>query len=98
MSEKTMSNHTLYLIQASYATAPLALAKLQQLYAPGDQAVLMGESVLHADHEAIAQLPNCHVLDTEQQLLNPAQSAVKIISYSAFADLCLQFSRCVTLK
>lgn len=93
-----MSNHTLYLIQASYAAAPLALAKLQQLYTPGDQAVLMGESVLHADHEAIAQLPNCHVLDTEQQLLNPAQSAVKIISYSAFADLCLQFSRCVTLK
>ena len=39
-----------------------------------------------------------HVLDTEQQLLNPAQSAVQIISYSAFADLCLQFSRCVTLK
>lgn len=93
-----MSNNTLYLIQASYAAAPLALAKLQQLYAPGDQAVLMGESVLHAEHEAIAQLLNCHVLDTEQQLLNPAQSAVKIISYSAFADLCLQFSRCVTLK
>lgn len=98
MSEKTMSNHTLYLIQASYAAAPLALAKLQQLYAPGDQAVLMGESVLHAEHEAIAQLPNCHVLDTEKQLLNPVQSAVQIISYSAFADLCLQFSRCVTLK
>lgn len=98
MSEKTMSNHTLYLIQASYAAAPLALAKLQQLYAPGDQVVLMGESVLHADHEAIVQLPNCHVPDTEQQLLNPAQSAVQIISYSAFADLCLQFSRCVTLK
>ena len=93
-----MSNHTLYLIQASYAAAPLALAKLQQLYAPGDQAVLMGESVLHTDHEAVAQLSNCHVLDTEQQLLNPAQSAVQIISYSDFADLCLQFSRCVTLK
>lgn len=98
MSEKTMSNNTLYLIQASYAAAPLALAKLQQLYAPGDQAVLMGESVLHAEHEAIAQLPNCHVLDTEQQLLTLAQSTVQVISYSAFADLCLQFSRCVTLK
>ena len=56
MSGKKSSENTLYLIQASYAAAPLALSKLQQLYTSGNQVVLMGESVMHAAHEAIQAL------------------------------------------
>lgn len=98
MSEKSISNHTLYLIQASYASSPLALAKLRQIFSSGDAAIFMGEAVLYAQNEAAQYLSNCYVLDTELPLLKAGTANIQIINYSDFATLCLQFNRCITLK
>ncbi|WP_353142455.1 DsrH/TusB family sulfur metabolism protein [Acinetobacter pragensis] len=98
MSQESISEHTLYLIQASYASAPLALSKLQQLYTDGDQVVLMGESVMHAAHDSIQALEKCYVLENEQPLLKPLQKNIQLIDYAAFAELCLQFTRSISLK
>ncbi|WP_374666527.1 DsrH/TusB family sulfur metabolism protein [Acinetobacter sp.] len=97
-TERAFPAKTLYLIQAGYAAAPLALQKLQQVYAPGDQVVLMGDAVMHAAHEAIRSLEKCYVLDNEQPLLGADFDNIQLINYSEFADLCLKFSRCISLK
>ena len=98
MSGKKSSENTLYLIQASYAAAPLALSKLQRLYTSGNQVVLMGESVMHAAPEAIQALEHCYVLECEQPLLNSAPKNIQLINYEQFAALCLQFTRCISIK
>lgn len=98
MSEQFTSRNTLYLIQASYASTPLALSKLKQLYTQGDKVVLMGESVMHATHEVIQNIVECYVLENEQPLLTAHPAHIQLIDYTTFATLCLQFNRSISLK
>lgn len=95
----TMSNPTLYLIQSGYATTAQMIEQLAQMYAPDDQVVFLGESVLALAHNFITSLTEVYILENDAELLTqPYASNVKIIDYATFAELCLGFSRCVSLK
>lgn len=98
MSNQSLASNTLYLIQASYSAAPMALSKLQQLYTAGDSVVFMGDAVMHASSGILQTLQNCFVLRNEQPLLNDSNHQIQLIDYDAFATLCLQYSRCISLK
>ena len=98
MSDNTLASNTLYLVQASYSAAPLALSKLQQLYAAGDSVVFMGDAVMHASLATLPEMKNCYVLENEQALFNGSNQQIQLIDYDEFAALCLQYSRCISLK
>ncbi|OTG79491.1 hypothetical protein B9T33_11930 [Acinetobacter sp. ANC 5054] len=95
-----MSNSTLYLIQSSYANTLQCIHQLRNLVAEADAIVLMGEAVLFIADEQIQQLGTCYVLEQDVQILakNANYNHMQVISYAEFADLCLQYNRCVTLK
>lgn len=98
MSDHALASNTLYLVQASYSAAPLALSKLRQLYTAGDSVVFMGDAVMHASLDTLQEMKNCYVLENEQALLNGSSQQIQLIDYDAFAALCLQYSRCINLK
>ena len=82
-----MSNHTLYLIQSNYAATAQTLEQLAQIYTPGDQIVL------------IQNLPQIYMLENDAELLTQALSVqVKLLDFADFADLCLGFNRCISMK
>lgn len=94
-----MSNHTLYLIQSSYAATAQILEQLSQIYTRGDQVVLMGEAVLQLEHALLQNLPQIHMLENDAELLaQPLPDQVKLLTYADFADLCLGFNRCISMK
>ncbi|ANF81751.1 sulfur relay protein TusB [Acinetobacter sp. NCu2D-2] len=96
-----MSNPTLYLIQSQYGATAAVLKQLKQIFSSNDQVVFMGESVLVLNDlqgltDAFAKIA---VLDTESELLaEPINPNIQIISYDEFAALCLQFTRCISMK
>ncbi|MCU4412460.1 hypothetical protein KTH71_00145 [Acinetobacter sp. WU_MDCI_Axc73] len=92
-------DHTLYLIQSSASATQTILAKLKQIYNPHDHVVFLGESVAMLNQIDIEQFSSCYCLETEQVLLNPdLVSSLTILDYAEFADLVLQFKRCISLK
>jgi len=94
-----MTNKSLYLLQSSFSTTPAALEKLAQVYGPEDSVVLMGESVLQFQLPFLQQLDRIYVLDTDAEILAGQTPAhMQIISYAEFADLCLNYSRCIRLN
>ena len=94
-----MSNHTLYLIQSSYAAATQILDQLAPIYATGDQVVLMGEAVLLLEHSFLQSLQKFHMLENDAELLvQPLPDQIKLLNYADFADLCLEFNRCISMK
>ena len=94
-----MSNHTLYLIQSSYSTTAQILEQLAQTYTMGDQVVLMGEAVLPLEHSFLQSLPKIHILKNDAELLvQPLPDQIKLLNYADFADLCLEFNRCISMK
>ncbi|PJI30412.1 hypothetical protein [Acinetobacter pseudolwoffii] len=94
-----MSNHTLYLIQSNYAATAQTLEQLAQTYTMGDQVVLMGEAVLQLEHSFLQSLSKIHMLENDAVLLiQPLPDQVKILNYADFADLCLEFNRCISMK
>ena len=94
-----MSNHTLYLIQSDYAATAQILEQLAQIYTTGDQVVLMGEAVLQLEHASLQNLPKIHMLENDAVLLiQPLPDQVKLLNYADFADLCLEFNRCISMK
>jgi sulfur transfer complex TusBCD TusB component (DsrH family) len=94
-----MSNHTLYLIQSSYAATAQILEQLAHMYTRGDQVVLMGEAVLQLEHAFLLNLPQIHMLKNDAELLvQPLPEQVKLLTYADFADLCLEFNRCISMK
>lgn len=93
-----MSDKTLYLVQSNYASTAPILDQLAQIYAPEDQVVLMGESVLFSSHDFIKHLNQVYILEQDTELLNQSPNNSQIIDYAAFATLCLQFNRCVSMK
>ncbi|WP_216934153.1 MULTISPECIES: DsrH/TusB family sulfur metabolism protein [unclassified Acinetobacter] len=94
-----MSNHTLYLIQSTYAATTQILDQLAQFYTTGDQVVLMGEAVLQLEHSFLQSLQQVHILENDAQLLiQPFPEQIKLLNYADFADLCLKFNRCISMK
>lgn len=94
-----MSNHTLYLIQSNYAATAQILEQLAQIYTLGDQVVLMGETVLQLEHSFLQNLPQIYMLENDAELLTqPLSDQVKLLDFADFADLCLGFNRCISMK
>ncbi|HJE54230.1 MAG TPA: DsrH/TusB family sulfur relay protein [Acinetobacter pseudolwoffii] len=94
-----MSNHTLYLIQSNYAATAQILEQLAQIYTPVDQIVLMGEAVLQLEHSFLQNLPQIYMLENDAELLTqPLPDQVKLLDFADFADLCLGFNRCISMK
>ncbi|WP_110974917.1 MULTISPECIES: DsrH/TusB family sulfur metabolism protein [unclassified Acinetobacter] len=90
---------TLYLVQSPFAATELALSKLQNLYQSGDDVVLMGDAVLYIQHPFIQQLACVFVLEQDAENIAAAYpSNLETISYARFAELCLNHSRCISLK
>lgn len=94
-----MSNHTLYLIQSNYAATAQTLEQLAQIYTPVDQIILMGEAVLQLEHSFLQNLPQIYMLENDAELLTqPLPDQVKVLDFADFADLCLGFNRCISMK
>ena len=94
-----MSNASLYLVQSDFAATPAALAKLQQLYQASDCVVLMGEALLHVQYTALQQINCIYVLETDVEILAGQQTQnMQLISYAQFAELCLNYTRCIRLN
>ncbi|KWQ05100.1 MAG: DsrH/TusB family sulfur metabolism protein [Acinetobacter harbinensis] len=94
-----MSNASLYLVQSDFAATPAALAKLQQLYQASDCVVLMGEALLHVQHTVLQQINSVYVLETDVEILAGQQTQnMQLISYAQFAELCLNYTRCIRLN
>lgn len=94
-----MSSASLYLIQSNIQQTPAILTQLSSLWESGDQVILMGEAILAYQHPFLQQLSECYVLTSDLPLLPAtAQHTFKPIDYAEFADLCLQFTRCISLK
>ena len=94
-----MSDKTLYLIQSEYRYTDQILNQLLQLYTDQDHVVLTGDSVLFVDDLRLQDKQNLYVLENDAEILVQALPAhIQSISYAQFADLVLNFRRCVSLK
>lgn len=94
-----MSDKTLYLIQSEYRYTDQILNQLLQLYTDQDHVVLTGDSVLFVDDLRLQDKQNLYVLENDAEILVQALPAhILSISYAQFADLVLNFRRCVSLK
>lgn len=94
-----MSNKSLYLLQSSFSATPTVVAKLEKMYSPEDSVVLMGESILQFEQPFLQQLNCVYVLDTDAELLAGQKvKNMQIISYAEFADICLDYTRCIRLN
>ena len=94
-----MSNKSLYLLQSSFSATPAVVAKLEKMYSPKDSVVLMGESVLQFEQPFLQQLNCIYVLDTDAEILAGKEvKNMQIISYAEFADICLDYTRCIRLN
>ena len=90
---------TLFLIQSDYSSASTKLVQLQPLLQCSDSVVLMGDAVLHAQHDALQHVERLYVLDTDAALLTPQlPTHIQVISYTQFADICLAHTRCMSIK
>ena len=94
-----MQNTTLFLIQASYNSLDKIWNDLMQMAQSSDHIVLMGDAALHIPSIIMQKFSHLYCLEIEQSLLNSTIKAqIKGLKYTDFADLILQFSRCVSLK
>jgi sulfur transfer complex TusBCD TusB component (DsrH family) len=89
----------LFLIQSDFACTPQAIEKLKNIYSPQDTVILMGEAVQFITDEFLQSLENVYLLETDAENLAPHHIPhLDIISYQQFADICLQHTRCISLK
>lgn len=93
-----MSDKTLYLIQGSFLTANAHLNKLANILIAPDAVVLMGDAVLHHQHESLSNHLNVYALNQDLEILGSISHDLIAIDYDQFADLSLQFTRCISLK
>ena len=94
-----MKNSTLFLIQSPYNNVNKILDELSQMAKADDHIVMMGDSVLQVTDAVVDTYPNIYCLSNEQSLLqDDLKEHVRILEYAQFADLVLQFQRCITLK
>ena len=94
-----MKNSTLFLIQSPYNNFNKILDELSQMAKADDHIVMMGDSVLQVTDAVVDSYQNIYCLNNEQSLLQDnLKERVNILEYTQFAELVLQFQRCITLK
>ena len=94
-----MKNSTLFLVQSPYNNVNKILDELAHMAKADDHIVMMGDSVLQVTDAVVDIYQNIYCLNNEQSLLQDAlKQHVRILEYAQFADLVLQFQRCITLK
>ena len=94
-----MKNSTLFLIQSTYNNFNKILDELAHMAKADDHIVMMGDSVLQVTDAVVDIYQNIYCLNNEQSLLQDAlKQHIRILEYAQFADLVLQFQRCITLK
>ena len=90
---------TLYLVQSPFSATEQVLSKLQNLYQSGDDVVLMGDAALYMEHTFIQELACVFVVEQDAENIAAVHpSNLETISYTRFAELCLNHSRCISLK
>jgi sulfur transfer complex TusBCD TusB component (DsrH family) len=94
-----MKKNGLFLIQAAYQNTENLLKELSKMAQSDDHIVVMGDSVLRITNSLLDAFPNLYCLENEQTLLpNEVKDRVLMIDYSEFANLVIQFERCISLK
>ena len=94
-----MKNSTLFLVQSPYNNVNKILDELAHMAKADDHIVMMGDSVLQVTDAVVDIYQNVYCLNNEQSLLQDAlKQHISILEYAQFADLVLQFQRCITLK
>ena len=94
-----MKNSTLFLVQSPYNNVNKILDELAHMAKADDHIVMMGDSVLQVTDAVVDTYQNIYCLNNEQSLLQDAlKQHIRILEYAQFADLVLQFQRCITLK
>lgn len=94
-----MTDKTLYLLQSEFAKTETAITQLEQVYSDNDAIVLMGDAVLFAHDLRWQTKPQVFVLQQDAIVLSPdLASHIQAIDYDQFANLVLQFKRCISLK
>ena len=93
-----MSNKTLYLVQGTFLTADAHLNKVANILIEQDAVVLMGDAVLHHQHESLSNHLNVYALNQDLEILGNMSHDLIAIDYEQFAELTLQFTRCISLK
>ena len=94
-----MKNSTLFLVQSPYNNVNKILDELAHMAKADDHIVMMGDSVLQVTDAVVDTYPYIYCLGNEQSLLQDGtKERVRILEYAQFADLVLQFQRCVSLK
>lgn len=75
------------------------LVELAQMAQTEDSIVVLGDALLKLTNAIIDIYPNLYCLSNEQTLLNnELKPQFKVIEYSEFANLVLEFENCVSLK
>ncbi len=94
-----MENSTLFLIQSPYYNTDKTWIELTHMANVDDHIVMMGDSVLQVTDAVVDSYPNIYCLSNEESLLQDnLKERVNILEYTQFAELVLQFQRCVSLK
>ncbi|MDH0563160.1 DsrH/TusB family sulfur metabolism protein [Acinetobacter courvalinii] len=94
-----MENSALFLIQSSYNNLNKIWEQLAQMAQSDDHIVIMGDTCLAIPTTVFSSHAQLYCLENELGLLSiENREHIKVIDYAAFADLVLQFKRCITLK
>ena len=94
-----MKNSTLFLVQSPYNNVNKILDELAHMAKADDHIVMMGDSVLQVTDAVVDTYPNIYCLSNEESLSQDnLKERVNILEYTQFAELVLQFQRCVSLK
>lgn len=94
-----MSDKTLYLIQSSFQHTDAVLNQLERIYSTHDSVVLMGDAVLFAQDPRILNKQYVAVLENDAEILvGSLPTQIQKLSYDQFADLVLDFKRCIRLN
>lgn len=96
----TSPDKSLYLVQSDYEKTLPILERIETIYSENDSIILMGEAVLHYMNQFLIEKSRIYILESELGLLNEelVPSHIKILNPSQFADLVLQYNRCITFK
>ena len=94
-----MSDKTLYLIQSSFQQTDSVLNQLERLYTTHDHIVLMGDAVLYVQDPRVLNKHHVAILENDAEILVESLPAhIQKLSYDQFADLVLDFKRCIRLN
>ena len=94
-----MSEHTLFLVQSEFAKTNTCLDQLCQMATAQDTIILMGDAVLFTQDARLETYSIVYILETEMDLIaDSLPKHIRVLSYAAFADLVLDFKRCIRLK